>query len=1026
VAQQKLIEDLRDRLAKGDVLVVAGTGVSIQASGNSPCASWSGLIADGIEHCVGTNLMSEAEALPLREQLRSTTPATLIKVAETVSKTLGAPDGGEFLRWLQMSVGKLPSKDGAIIDAIHELQSPVATTNYDDLLTRGRGIDALPWTSALAPEIIRGDREAVLHLHGYYLYPESVILGVSSYEKILSDYSAQGLQQAVIARSTLLFVGSGDGLQDPNFGPLLDWSAKAFGKSIYRHYCLCRSSERAALQKRFPLDSRLFYIEYGSDHSDLAPFLRRELVPFAKLRKPVFATLPNPGYCIGRDAEVEEVVAALLADKPKPLPILGGPGMGKTTIALTALRDARVAGRFGPRRSFIRCDGVKTRQDLAAAIAQALGIRLSSNVEPEVVTALAARPSALLIDNAETPLDAGKEDVVELLASLASIETLALIVTIRGHKRPPRIPWLSTMEAERLNTTDAGDVFVKVSGRPQFATDPHLAQLLGALDGMALAITLMARYSEAYEKLEPVWLRWQALHTAMLKEGSGRLENLNVSYALSIEVLSSEARRLLSMLAMLPGGVAAIDLPLVFPDPEEAAHELRGRALVFEEGKRLRMLAPLREYVSAEHPPGDDDPRRVVDHYLGLAMIEGAKVGAEGGSGAVSRLAPEVGNVEAMFVSSGLAGFGPIGPVVYGWAEFMRFTGVGSTGVVETVAARARESGDSKDAARCIESLGDIARSRSDHERARGRFEEALQLYQKVGDLPGEANCIWSLGDIAWSRSDHEGARSRYEEALPLYRKVGSVLGEANCIQSLGNIALRRSDDDGARARYEEALPLYRKVGDVLGEANCIKSLGDIALRRSDDEGARERYEEALALNRKVGSVVGEANCIQSLGHIALARSDYEGARSRYEEALPLYRKVGDVLGEANCIRGLGDIALNRSDHDGARARYEEALPLYRKVGDVLGEANCILRLGDIALSRSDDEGARARYEEALPLYQRIREPYSMGWTHRRLASLSVDQTRKAHVAAAREAWRSIKRDDLIADLDEEFGSDEH
>src|SRR5207248_11468742 len=128
------------------------------------------------------------------------------------------------------------------------------------------------------------------------------------------------------------------------------------------------------------------------------------------------------------------------------------------------------------------------------------------------------------------------------------------------------------------------------------------------------------------------WERWTAKRTAMLKEGKGadRLTNIAVSYDLSIAVLSSEARRLLSVLATLPEGVAHADLSRIFDDPDDAAHELHTRALVFDEAKRLRMLAPLREYVAAAHPPDDADDQQVIEHYLALARKGWALGRAEG------------------------------------------------------------------------------------------------------------------------------------------------------------------------------------------------------------------------------------------------------------------------------------------------------------------------------------------------------------------------------------------------------------
>ena len=139
-----------------------------------------------------------------------------------------------------------------------------------------------------------------------------------------------------------------------------------------------------------------------------------------------------------------------------------------------------------------------------------------------------------------------------------------------------------------------------------------------------------------------------------------------------------------------------------------------------------------------------------------------------------------------------------------------------------------------------------------------------------------------------------------------------------------------------------------------------------------------------------------------------------------------MYRQVGDVLGEANCTQSLGDIALRRSDHETAKGRYEEAQPMYRQVGDVLGEANCITSLGDVALEQSDQAAARRRFEDALAFYQRIPDTYSIGRAHQRLARLAGDDgERRSHIEAARAAWLSIDRPDLVKNLlGEEFGED--
>ena len=100
------------------------------------------------------------------------------------------------------------------------------------------------------------------------------------------------------------------------------------------------------------------------------------------------------------------------------------------------------------------------------------------------------------------------------------------------------------------------------------------------------------------------------------------------------------------------------------------------------------------------------------------------------------------------------------------------------------------------------------------------------------------------------------------------------------------------------------------------------------------------------------------------------------------------------------------------------RARTTE---LPRHVGDILDQANGIKTIGDISLVRSGRDTALGHFHEALALYAQIPEPYSTGTTQRRLARISEDEERAAHVEAARAAGLSIKREDLVAELDAAF-----
>ena len=293
-ALEKLENDLRKMIADKEVVLVVGTGVSVSATKNAPASSWKGLLSSGVDWCRNIDpSLSARWAQRRKEDIEEGEIAEMIAAAELIGTKLGAPSSGEFARWLEDEVGGLKIKDRSVLDALIELDLQVTTTNYDHLIEQATELPAASWKETRKVErILRGREKDVLHLHGSWDQPESVVLGIKSYEAVKASEHAQAVLKSLRMTKSLLFVGCGDGLSDPNFGNFLTWTRSVFAESSFRQFCLVRESERERLQKQHPPEERLFFLSYGSEYADLGPFLKT-LGPKKSARGKVAAGAPE-------------------------------------------------------------------------------------------------------------------------------------------------------------------------------------------------------------------------------------------------------------------------------------------------------------------------------------------------------------------------------------------------------------------------------------------------------------------------------------------------------------------------------------------------------------------------------------------------------------------------------------------------------------------------------------------------------------------------------------------------------------
>lgn len=265
------VEALIAEVEAGRAVVVLGSGVTAFTTKGAPAGSWLGLIRDGVEFAAaraGKDL-EWSNWVESDLKLMSSQSNALISAAEKVTDALGGPSSPLYLEWLTAAVGDLSVIDDRLILALEGLQCPITTTNYDLLYEQVTGRLPCTWQDRqFAVKALRGSSTDVLHWHGDWRKPHSVILGAQSYGAVIADDGAQDLQRAAGMMSSLVFVGMGSGLADPNFGKLVQWIAETAPGA--RHFRLCLESEFQALtQNAGPVEP----VAFGRAHDDLVPFL---------------------------------------------------------------------------------------------------------------------------------------------------------------------------------------------------------------------------------------------------------------------------------------------------------------------------------------------------------------------------------------------------------------------------------------------------------------------------------------------------------------------------------------------------------------------------------------------------------------------------------------------------------------------------------------------------------------------------------------------------------------------------------
>ncbi|KAF7330017.1 AAA domain-containing protein [Mycena kentingensis (nom. inval.)] len=526
----------------------------------------------------------------------------------------------------------------------------------------------------------------------------------------------------------------------------------------------------------------------------------------------------SPKVFHGRDLELEQIVTCILTKAKARIAILGPGGVGKSSLALAALYDARVVHRFGSGRHFVSCEA----GDIVSALGNHLGVALAkgrSAVDVVLGWLEKGGQCVLVLDNVETAWEPSesRQGVEDLLSRLSGLPNLHLIITLRGEERPAKVSWTRPFlrPLQPLSDDAARQTFLDITDVPTSEL-PQVNTLLRLTDNLPLAITLLASLA-SFEGVPSVLERWESERISLLTEGTDKSSNLLTSIELSISSprlrAIPEALLLLRILAVLPDGAtehtfASMGGPLATMNIALCRITLCRTSLAYTDQStgRIKVLVPIREHLLAAYPAPAALLRPVEDFFYSHVEIfctRWAKVSVADSSSPqlIKRVSSDLGNIYSLLrlaVAKERVLSRESIQCILNLARFTRTTFLGSWALLRSIEGRVVEGWEVEDPGL----VGDY-------------FAALSNVYYDTGDVPAEEYLEKAIKYFEAADDPDRQANAYFE--LALYHMITcreAKLALRDCLRALSLARKSQSDVTQARVLYRLS-GVYHNIGDL-------------------------------------------------------------------------------------------------------------------------------------------------------------------------------------------------------------------
>jgi len=668
---------------------------------------------------------------------------------------------------------------------------------------------------------------------------------------------------------------------------------------------------------------------------------------------------------VGREEELERIVAFFRERDGRWLTLLGPGGIGKTRLALQAgallvpdFEDGvfRVSmGHLGSLNAFL----------IALADAMRFTFYGREDLHQQMVNYLRHKHLLLILDSCDRFLEA-QAWLSELQTAAPRLNVLAtarerLHVT---HEVVMELAGLQLPDPERgltLEKASATRLFLQCvrQNNATFWPTPEEAsaieRICRLLGGLPMGIELAAAWVGALtcqdiaEELESTL---DFLEPAL--PGPGTQErSLRGQFTSAWALLGKSLQQTLVSLTVFPASFAAEDAVAITGCPLDHLPALVDKSMLKKaESNRYEFHRVLHQYAQEKIDQQERQrlQRRFVHHYLGQLANSHPALRDQRQLQTIEALGLERDNFlqawrwalqyrELELLRQALPALAQLLDMRGLWQEAMQ--------LVQQVLQSLWSGGVPPEeeeplAASVFGALGFFALRMGQHQQAETWLRRALELFERHKDREGMAGVLHRLGDAAYSQGDYETAQAHYRRAMQLYTEMDDRWGQMVVLNNWANLLLNLGRREEAKAYYERCLRYSEDLGEQWIRSTALTNLGNELAYEGDFETALQLNQEALAIKRTFRGRMGIGVSLLNLGTLYNALNKHLIAESFLKESLTIYREIGDWRGLAAAYEEIGYTYSHLQRHEEALEAFGESLRLRRLMNDRWGSASAL------------------------------------------------------------------------------------